>query len=85
LRRARVRQRNIDFNTQLQQVCAQFINCRFDNDAAFNTTFMPSDVSTVDYFHPSLSGQALAASVGSGAAFTARRSAANETAAAPPR
>jgi lysophospholipase L1-like esterase len=68
-RRARVRQRNIDFNTQLQQVCAQYIHCRFDNNAAFNTAFTPSDVSTVDYFHPSLSGQALGASVGFGATF----------------
>ena len=68
-RRARVRQRNIDFNTQLQQVCAQYIHCRFDNNAAFNTAFTPSDVSTVDYFHPSLTGQTLAASVGFGATF----------------
>jgi lysophospholipase L1-like esterase len=68
-RRARVRQRDIDFNTQLQQVCAQYIHCRFDNNAAFNTAFTPSDVSTVDYFHPSLTGQALAASVGFGATF----------------
>ena len=68
-RRARVRQRNIDFNTQLQQVCAQYIHCRFDNNAGFNTAFTPSDVSTVDYFHPSLTGQALAASVGFGATF----------------
>ena len=56
-RRARVKQRNIDFNTQLQQVCAQFTQCRFDNNAVFNTAFVPSDVSSRDYFHPSLSGQ----------------------------
>ena len=59
----------IDFNTQLQQVCAQYIHCRFDNNAAFNIAFMPSDVSTVDYFHPSLAGQTLAASVSYGATF----------------
>jgi lysophospholipase L1-like esterase len=62
-RRARVRQRNIDFNTQLMQVCAQFPQCRFDNNAAFNTTFTTSDVSTRDYFHPSVAGQAKLASV----------------------
>ncbi|MHB8376487.1 MAG: OmpL47-type beta-barrel domain-containing protein [Dehalococcoidia bacterium] len=68
-RRARVRQRDIDFNTQLQQVCAQYIHCRFDNNAAFSIAFTPGDVSTVDYFHPSLNGQTLAASVSYGATF----------------
>lgn len=62
-RRERVRQRNIDFNTQLQQVCAQYPQCRFDNDAVFNTVFTTSDVSNRDYFHPSVTGQAKLASV----------------------
>lgn len=57
-RRERVRQRNIDFNTQLAQVCAAFANCRFDNNAVFNTAFVETDVSDRDYFHPSLAGQA---------------------------
>lgn len=56
-RRARVRQRNIDFNTQLREVCAQFPQCRFDNNAVFNTTFVASDVSVRDFFHPVISGQ----------------------------
>jgi hypothetical protein len=38
-RRAFVRQRNIDFNTQLREVCALFPHCRFDNNAVFNTQF----------------------------------------------
>jgi lysophospholipase L1-like esterase len=57
-RRSRVNQRVVDFNTQLAQVCAAFIHCRFDNNAVYNTTFAASDVSTRDYFHPSLAGQA---------------------------
>lgn len=57
-RRTRVLQRNIDFNSQLMQVCALYRNCHFDGNAAFNTDFLPSDVSTRDYFHPSLAGQA---------------------------
>ena len=62
-RREAVRQRNIDFNTQLAQVCALYPGrCRFDNNAVFNTTFVASDVSG-DYFHPSISGQAKLASV----------------------
>ncbi len=62
-RRERVRQRNIDFNTQLQQVCALYPQCRFDSNAVFNTTFVASDVSTRDYFHPSVAGQAKLANV----------------------
>ena len=62
-RRAAVRQRNIDFNTQLAEVCAQYVHCRFDNNAGFNIAFTPADVSTIDYFHPSVAGQTLAAAV----------------------
>jgi lysophospholipase L1-like esterase len=62
-RRARVRQRNIDYNTVLGQVCATFTNCRFDNNAVFNTGFARSDVSTRDYFHPSVAGQSKLAGV----------------------
>ena len=62
-RRARVRQRNIDFNERLQQVCATFVSCRYDGGAVFSTPFSRSDVSTRDYFHPSAAGQAKLASV----------------------
>ncbi len=68
-RRAAVRQRNIDFNTQLAQVCALYAQCRFDNNAAFNTSFTTGDVSG-DYFHPSVAGQAKLASVSWAAGFT---------------
>lgn len=61
-RRAAVRQRNIDYNNELATVCAAYLRCRFDGNAAFNTQFAPSDVSG-DYFHPSLSGQAKLAAV----------------------
>jgi lysophospholipase L1-like esterase len=62
-RRSRVRQRNIDFNTQLQLVCAAFTQCRFDGNKSFNYQFAASDISTVDYFHPSRTGQATIARV----------------------
>lgn len=61
-RRAAVRQRNIDYNTQLQQECAEHARCRFDGNAVFNTAFTTGDVSG-DYFHPSVQGQAKLASV----------------------
>lgn len=56
-RRNRVSQRNIDFNTQLAEVCALYPQCRFDGNAIFNTAFLASDITTRDYFHPSISGQ----------------------------
>jgi lysophospholipase L1-like esterase len=70
-RRARVRQRNIDYNTKLAEVCARYPTCRFDGNAIFNTPFTRSDVTTRDYFHPSLAGQTklAAASWAAGYAF----------------
>ncbi|MCW3817166.1 GDSL-type esterase/lipase family protein [Micromonospora sp. DR5-3] len=63
-RRARVRQRVIDYNTQLAQACAAYgANCDFDDNAVFNYPFALSQVSTWDYFHPNTSGQAVLASV----------------------
>jgi lysophospholipase L1-like esterase len=57
-RRLQVRQRNIDFNTQLAEVCALFAaRCRFDGNAVFDTQLVKSDAAG-DYFHPSISGQA---------------------------
>jgi lysophospholipase L1-like esterase len=51
------------FNTILHDVCGQYTFCRFDNYAVFNYVFSASDVSKLDYFHPSLGGQAKLASV----------------------
>ena len=62
-RRERVLQRVKDYNTQLAEVCALYTQCRFDNNAVFNTTFLASHVSTRDYFHPSVAGQAKLAQV----------------------
>ena len=66
-RRARVRQRNIDYNTQLAQVCAFYTTCRFDGNAVFSTAFTRSDITSRDYFHPSVNGQAKLAAVTWGA------------------
>ncbi len=68
-RRLRVRQRAIDDNSAIAGVCAEFIHCRYDGGAAFALQFTPSDVSTRDYFHPSVAGQAKAASVTWAAGF----------------
>jgi lysophospholipase L1-like esterase len=68
-RRQQVYQRTVDDNAALANVCAGFIHCRFDGNAAFNLQFVPSDVSTRDYFHPSVSGQARAAAATWAATF----------------
>jgi lysophospholipase L1-like esterase len=62
-RRARVLQREVDFNTVLEQVCGLYSRCRWDGGAVFGTTFLAADVTTRDYFHPSISGQAKLAAV----------------------
>jgi lysophospholipase L1-like esterase len=68
-RRQQVYQRNVDFNTVLAQTCALYLQCGFDNNAVFNTAFSTADVSSRDYFHPSVSGQARLASVTWAASF----------------
>ncbi len=57
-RRARVLKREQDFNDTLASVCARYVQCRFDGYAVFNVAFTTADVTTRDYFHPSLAGQA---------------------------
>lgn len=68
-RRARVLQREIDYNTVLAQVCVVYARCRFDGNAVFNYAFPASDVSTRDYFHPSIEGQRDLAAVSWPAAY----------------
>lgn len=55
--------REYAFNQVLATVCGQYVFCRFDGNATFNYKFSASDVSTLDYFHPSLAGQAKLASL----------------------
>jgi GDSL-like Lipase/Acylhydrolase family len=51
------------FNQLLAQECAMYSRCRWDNNAVYNHPFSASQVSTLDFFHPSLSGQAALAKV----------------------
>jgi len=60
-RRLNVKKRNEEFNAVLQEVCATYIHCHYDNGAAFKVEFASSEVSTLDYFHPNTNGQAKAA------------------------
>jgi lysophospholipase L1-like esterase len=62
--RQRVVKQEQAFNQKLEEVCTAYVRCRWDNDlAVFNYQFSASQVSTLDYFHPSLSGQASLARV----------------------
>jgi hypothetical protein len=51
------------FNQILADVCAQYPRCRWDGGAVYNYRFSANQVSTLDFFHPSLSGQAALARI----------------------
>jgi lysophospholipase L1-like esterase len=55
--------REAELNQVLESVCATWSNCRFDNYLTYNYAFSRSMVSKLDYFHPSLSGQATLATL----------------------
>ena len=71
-RRLRVQQRTIDDNSAIAAVCGEFLHCRYDDGAAYNLNFTTSDVTTRDYFHPSVAGQAKAAAASWAATFDFR-------------
>ena len=56
-RRTAVDEREQAFNGVLESVCATHPHCLFDGNATFNYAFSTADISTRDYFHPSLTGQ----------------------------
>jgi lysophospholipase L1-like esterase len=55
------RQRGL--NNALRDVCATWSSCRFDNNLTYNYKFTRPMVSKLDYFHPSLRGQATLAAL----------------------
>ena len=48
-------------NTALAAVCAAYPQCHWDGLATYRVDFTPDDISSVDYFHPSVAGQHLLA------------------------
>jgi lysophospholipase L1-like esterase len=62
-RRLRVQTRNVEFNGVLRSVCAEHANCQYDADTGYNYRFEAGEVSTNDYFHPSIRGQATIARI----------------------
>jgi hypothetical protein len=67
--RAAVQARELEYNAALDAVCDLHPRCRWDENATYNTVFSTSDVSTVDYFHPSVAGQRKLAAVSWGASY----------------
>jgi lysophospholipase L1-like esterase len=55
--------RERELNQVLDDVCATWSNCRFDNYLTYNYDFTPDQVSRLDRFHPSLAGQATLAAL----------------------
>ena len=62
-RRLDVQKRVNEFNQALFDACTATPKCRFDGFAVANYAFTKSDLSTRDYFHPSLTGQATLAAL----------------------
>jgi lysophospholipase L1-like esterase len=52
-----------EFNDVLAEVCGLYPRCRFDDYKVFNYPFERKHVSKLDFFHPSLSGQQVLASI----------------------
>jgi lysophospholipase L1-like esterase len=61
--RQQVWSREETFNEILAEVCVAYARCRWDDKAVYNYQFSASQVSALDFFHPSLSGQAALARV----------------------
>ncbi|MFE9253659.1 SGNH/GDSL hydrolase family protein [Streptomyces sp. NPDC006879] len=57
-RRAAVRSRVIEYNRALQEVCDRDELCRYDGGAVFRYPFTTAQLSTWDWFHPGIDGQA---------------------------
>ena len=55
--------RERELNQVLDEVCATWSNCRFDNYLTYNYDFTPDLVSRLDWFHPGLAGQATLATL----------------------
>jgi hypothetical protein len=52
-----------EFNDVLAAVCGDYARCRFDDYDVFNYDFERKHVSKLDFFHPSLEGQQVLASI----------------------
>jgi lysophospholipase L1-like esterase len=61
--RQQVVNREAEFNAVLAETCGNYSICSTDRGAVYGEKFVASDVSVLDYFHPSLNGQAKLANI----------------------
>jgi lysophospholipase L1-like esterase len=61
--REQVVERQVAFNSVLAETCARYESCRSDGGAVYSHAFNAGDISTLDYFHPSLQGQSKLAEI----------------------
>lgn len=57
-RRKDVRKRIAAYNDVLREECAKLPTCRYDHGEVYKADFDLSEVSPIDFFHPSVAGQA---------------------------
>jgi GDSL-like Lipase/Acylhydrolase. len=50
-------------NKALASACSAYAHCRWDRYAGYNYAFPASDISTLDYFHPNITGQQAIAAI----------------------
>jgi len=62
-RRLRVQRREVEFNGVLAEVCALYANCQYDRGTGYEYRFEAAEVTTRDYFHPTVRGQATIARI----------------------
>jgi lysophospholipase L1-like esterase len=67
--RDRVRERVRAYNKAMAEACARHRNCKWDGEAVFRHAFRLTDVSALDYWHPSRTGQETLAEVAWRAGF----------------
>jgi lysophospholipase L1-like esterase len=51
------------YDSTMKSICAATANCQYDGGALFAASFVASEVSTNDFFHPSIAGQTTLASL----------------------
>jgi lysophospholipase L1-like esterase len=70
-RRAAAHARVVDLNRQLAEVCAEHAGCVYDGGAVFDWDYGPQHITTTDYFHFNVAGEAGLAAITYPLAFPA--------------
>ena len=61
--RQQVVEQEVADNQALASACSTYTQCRWDGYAGYNYAFPASDISTLDYFHPNVTGQQAIAAI----------------------